>query len=297
MSLFGKILEKLGLRSAVAHAAPPPIPAAPPPLEAAPPPIPAAPMAPPPPVAIAVVDVVAQLEDAAAANPQKLNWKVSIVDLLKLLDLDSSLDGAQGARGRARLPVRQDGRLGADEHVVAQEGAAEARGQRRQHSDRICWTDRARASRRRRAGFANPREPSPCRHPCRRRRLAWDRLPRRMAALGTRALGTQGLRVSELGLGCVGISELYGPRELDESRAMLRRALELGVDFFDTSDVYGAGHNEQFLGEVLGAERRGHRAGHQVRRRPRGLRLPRERPPGVRARGLRRQPRGASAPT
>jgi aryl-alcohol dehydrogenase-like predicted oxidoreductase len=63
--------------------------------------------------------------------------------------------------------------------------------------------------------------------------------------------------VSVPGLGCVGISELYGPRELDESRAMLRRALELGVDLFDTSDVYGAGHNEQFLGEVLGAERRG----------------------------------------
>ena len=77
-----------------------------------------------------------------------------------------------------------------------------------------------------------------------------------MATLGTRALGTQGLRVSALGLGCVGISELYGSRELDESRAMLRRALELGVDFFDTADVYGAGHNEQFLGEVLGAQRR-----------------------------------------
>jgi aryl-alcohol dehydrogenase-like predicted oxidoreductase len=78
-----------------------------------------------------------------------------------------------------------------------------------------------------------------------------------MAELPKRALGTQGLRVSVPGLGCVGISELYGPRELDESRAMLRRALELGVDFFDTSDVYGAGHNEQFLGEVLGPARRG----------------------------------------
>ena len=77
-----------------------------------------------------------------------------------------------------------------------------------------------------------------------------------MAALGTRALGVQGLRVAEVGLGCVGISELYGPRELDESRAMLRRALEIGVDFFDTSDVYGAGHNERFLGDVLGGERR-----------------------------------------
>src|SRR5262245_66585261 len=77
-----------------------------------------------------------------------------------------------------------------------------------------------------------------------------------MASLPKRALGTQGLRVSAPGLGCVGISELYGPRELDESRAMLRRALELGVDFFDTSDVYGAGHNEEFLGEVLGPARR-----------------------------------------
>ena len=78
-----------------------------------------------------------------------------------------------------------------------------------------------------------------------------------MGELPTRALGTQGLRVSVPGLGCVGISELYGPRELDESRAMLRRALVLGVDLFDTSDVYGAGHNEEFLGEVLGPERRG----------------------------------------
>jgi len=53
-------------------------------------PKPAAPPPPPPPVAISVVDVVAKLEALAAANPQKLNWKVSIVDLLKLLDLDSS---------------------------------------------------------------------------------------------------------------------------------------------------------------------------------------------------------------
>jgi len=66
-----------------------------------------------------------------------------------------------------------------------------------------------------------------------------------------RRLGREGLVVSELGLGCVGISELYGPRELDESRAAVRRALELGLDFFDTSDIYGAGHNEEFLGEML----------------------------------------------
>jgi hypothetical protein len=57
-----------------------------------PPPVaaPVAPPPPPPPKPIAIVDVVAQLEEWAAANPQKLNWKVSIVDLLKLLDIDSS---------------------------------------------------------------------------------------------------------------------------------------------------------------------------------------------------------------
>jgi hypothetical protein len=84
MSFFGKILEKLGLKSAKAEPAPQPQ-AAPPPAAAAP-----RPAAPPPPKPIAVVDVVAHLEKLAAANPQKLNWKVSIVDLLKLLDIDSS---------------------------------------------------------------------------------------------------------------------------------------------------------------------------------------------------------------
>jgi hypothetical protein len=83
MSLFGKILEKLGLsRPAKAEPAPQ--------VQPAPQAAPAAPVAPPAPVAIAVVDVVAQLEKLAASNPQKLNWKVSIVDLLKLLGLESS---------------------------------------------------------------------------------------------------------------------------------------------------------------------------------------------------------------
>src|SRR5215813_7973277 len=76
-----------------------------------------------------------------------------------------------------------------------------------------------------------------------------------MAALGIRVLGSQGLRVSEIGLGCVGISELYGPREPDESRTMLRRALDLGVNFFDTADVYGAGHNEEFVGRAITGRR------------------------------------------
>ena len=85
MSFFGKILEKLGFKSAKAE--PVPAPKAPAPGMK---PAPSAPAAPPPPKPIPVVDVVAQLEKLAAANPQKLNWKVSIVDLLKLLDIDSS---------------------------------------------------------------------------------------------------------------------------------------------------------------------------------------------------------------
>jgi Domain of unknown function (DUF3597) len=86
MSFFSKILAKLGIGSAQA-ATPPPLATAP----AAAAPVATAPMAPPPPQPIALVDVVAQLEDWAASNPQKLNWKTSIVDLLKLLELDSSL--------------------------------------------------------------------------------------------------------------------------------------------------------------------------------------------------------------
>jgi hypothetical protein len=81
MSLFGKILEKLGIQSpAKAEPVPQVFPAPQ-----------AAPAAMPTPATIAIVDIVAQLEKLAASNPQKLNWKVSIVDLLKLLGLESSL--------------------------------------------------------------------------------------------------------------------------------------------------------------------------------------------------------------
>lgn len=95
MSLFSRILEKLGFGD---KAAPKPTKAAPassapaaPAATAAAPPSSAPVATPPAPVAISEVDVVAKLEALAAANPQKLNWKVSIVDLMKLLDLDSSL--------------------------------------------------------------------------------------------------------------------------------------------------------------------------------------------------------------
>ena len=88
MGFFSKILAKLGIGKADAAPAPVPLPdPAPVPSKASPQ---AAPAQPPPPAPVAIVDVVAQLEKLAAANPQKLNWRTSIVDLLKLLDIDSS---------------------------------------------------------------------------------------------------------------------------------------------------------------------------------------------------------------
>ena len=86
MGLFGSILAKLGFGKPAPAPASAPAPLPVPPVAASVP----APVEPPAPAPIAVVDVVAQLEQRAAANPQKLNWKTSIVDLLKLLDLDSS---------------------------------------------------------------------------------------------------------------------------------------------------------------------------------------------------------------
>jgi aryl-alcohol dehydrogenase-like predicted oxidoreductase len=66
-----------------------------------------------------------------------------------------------------------------------------------------------------------------------------------------RKLGSQGLEVSEFGLGCMGMSQFYGPRDDQESAATLERAAELGINFFDTADVYGVGHNEELVGRVL----------------------------------------------
>lgn len=64
-----------------------------------------------------------------------------------------------------------------------------------------------------------------------------------------------GLTVSAQGLGCMGMSEWYGAADWDESTATIHRALELGVTFFDTADVYGAGHNEVLVGRAIAGRR------------------------------------------
>ena len=103
MGFFSKILEKLGIGKA--EAAPAPDAGAAAPSASAPG---AGAPAPAPVKAIALVDVAAQMEQRAAANPQKLNWRTSIVDLLKLLDLDSSL------AARKELGQELDVHAGAD---------------------------------------------------------------------------------------------------------------------------------------------------------------------------------------
>jgi aryl-alcohol dehydrogenase-like predicted oxidoreductase len=70
-----------------------------------------------------------------------------------------------------------------------------------------------------------------------------------------RALGTQGLTVSAQGLGCMGMSEFYGAGNRDESVATIHRALELGVDFLDTADVYGPHTNEELVGAAIKGKR------------------------------------------
>jgi aryl-alcohol dehydrogenase-like predicted oxidoreductase len=68
-------------------------------------------------------------------------------------------------------------------------------------------------------------------------------------------LGSQGAIVSRMGLGCMGMSEFYGERNDEESAATLLRALDLGVNFFDTADVYGIGDNEELVGKTIAKRR------------------------------------------
>ena len=76
-----------------------------------------------------------------------------------------------------------------------------------------------------------------------------------MSALPARRLGSQGLEVSAIGLGCMGMSQSYGPADEAESVATLHRSIELGCTFLDTAEVYGPFTNEDLLGRALGAKR------------------------------------------
>jgi aryl-alcohol dehydrogenase-like predicted oxidoreductase len=70
-----------------------------------------------------------------------------------------------------------------------------------------------------------------------------------------RTLGSQGLRVSALGLGCMGMSQSYGPADETESVATIHRALDLGMTFLDTADMYGPFTNERLVGRAIGGRR------------------------------------------
>lgn len=73
----------------------------------------------------------------------------------------------------------------------------------------------------------------------------------------TRRIGRHGPTVSEVGLGCLSLSTYYAEADDERSAEVLRRALELGVTFFDTADYYGHGHNEELVGRVLRRDREG----------------------------------------
>ena len=66
-----------------------------------------------------------------------------------------------------------------------------------------------------------------------------------------RHIGKQGLVVSALGLGCMGMSEFYSGRDEQESLRTLEVAFENGITFYDTADMYGNGHNEEFIGPFI----------------------------------------------
>jgi aryl-alcohol dehydrogenase-like predicted oxidoreductase len=71
----------------------------------------------------------------------------------------------------------------------------------------------------------------------------------------TRRLGPSGLEVSAQGLGCMGMSQSYGPADEDESIATIHRALDLGIYFLDTANAYGRGHNEELVGRAIAGHR------------------------------------------
>lgn len=75
------------------------------------------------------------------------------------------------------------------------------------------------------------------------------------AAIPRRTLGRDGLTVSAIGLGCMGMSDFYGPADDAQNLAVLNHAIDIGIDFLDTADMYGVGRNEELIGRVLETRR------------------------------------------
>ena len=82
-----------------------------------------------------------------------------------------------------------------------------------------------------------------------------------------RKLGTTGPEVSAIGLGCMGMSDLYGPSDRGESIATIHAALDAGITLLDTGDFYGMGHNEMLIREALAGRDRDERGDQREVRR------------------------------
>jgi aryl-alcohol dehydrogenase-like predicted oxidoreductase len=76
-----------------------------------------------------------------------------------------------------------------------------------------------------------------------------------MFAIGKRRLGPNGPEVSAIGLGCMGMSDFYGAHDEQESITVIHHALDRGVTFLDTADMYGVGRNEQLVGKAIAGRR------------------------------------------
>ena len=77
----------------------------------------------------------------------------------------------------------------------------------------------------------------------------------RTGSWNRRRLGDHGPAVSAIGLGCMGMSDFYGPADEGESIATIHAALDAGIDLIDTGDFYGMGHNEMLIGRALKGKR------------------------------------------